>query len=418
MNKPAILGGSPVTSYSSEEFHRSQRWPNLGTEELDAISRLFTEGNISTHPVIRELESAYANFAGRTHALAHNNGTAALLAAYWCLNLHPGDKVLVPAATFWATVLPMMWLGLVPVFCESDANTFAMDLADMESKVDAHTRAMVVVPLWGYPCNYDEQLAFARRHGLRVIEDASHAHGALWKGQPCGSFGDVSVFSLQGEKLAPAGEGGIFLTNDRSLWERANLLGDITRILELPGADRRFAATSFGIKTRIAPVSAAIGLEQLKKLPTHNAVRKANLTPISDALARHGFATYGDDRNRSRVYFEFLVRHVDGTLDADGWQEALVAEGCVVGRPRYPLLHQQPFFREGAFTQILRLPEGQSTPDYSRVELPRTCALNSTLLKLPHFPNPAPELVKAYVRAIEKVGAFQKEIAAWRTGRA
>lgn len=417
MDKLALFGGSPAVENHPEEFRKSQRWPVLGGEELGAISRLFEDANISTHPVIRELEAAYAGFSGRTHALAHNNGTAALLAAYWALDLKPGDKVLVPTATFWASVLPMLWLGLVPVFCESDGTTLGMDLADMQAKLDSRTRAMVVVPLWGYPCDYDAQLEFAERNGLRVIEDASHAHGATWKGKPCGSFGDVSVFSLQGDKLAPAGEGGVFLTNERALWDRANLLGDITRIGELPTADRRFAATSFGIKTRIAPVSAAIGLEQLRKLSSNNAVRKANIEPLSRALSRHGFATYGDDPDRSRVYFEFLVRHVDGPLDAEGWREALEAEGCVVGRPRYPLLHQQPFFVEGSFADILRLPPGEIAPDYRGLDLPRTRALNESLLKLPHFPNPAPDLVASYAMAIEKVGSSQDEICRWRASR-
>lgn len=417
-NRPAILGGDPEVRITPEEFARTQRWPNLGEEELGAVARLFRDGNISTHPVIRELEGAYAAFSGRGHALAHNNGTAALLAAYWSLGLAPGDKVLVPSATFWASVVPMMWLGLVPVFCETDGSTLGLDLEDARQRLDDRTCAMVLVPLWGIPCDYDAQLAFAAEHGLRVIEDASHAHGATWKGKPCGSFGDVSVFSLQGDKLAPAGEGGVFLTDDKALWERANLLGDITRIWELPGPERRFAATSFGIKTRIAPVSAAIGIEQLKKLPRTNAVRKANLAPVAQALERHGFDTWSDTPERKRVHFEFLVRHLHGTLDVEGWREALQAEGCQVGRPRYPLLHQQPLFTEGTFQQILRGSEETPPPRYLPQDLPRTQALNDSLLKLPHFPNEAPDLVEAYVRAIEKVGAHQEEIAAQRSAAA
>lgn len=413
-DRPAILGGSPEVRISEEEFAKSQSWPHLGEDELGAIARLFRDGNISTHPVIRELEAAYADFSGRTHALAHNNGTSALLAAYWSLGLKPGDKVLVPSATFWASVVPMMWLGLVPVFCETDGSTLGLDLDDARQRLDERTRAMVLVPLWGIPCDYDAQLAFARTHGLRVIEDASHAHGATWKGRRCGSFGDVSVFSLQGDKLAPAGEGGVFLTDDQALRERANLLGDITRIWELPGPDRRFAATSFGIKTRIAPVSAAIGIEQLRKLPRTNEIRRTNLEPLARALEHHGFESWSDTTDRTRVYFEFLVRHVEGPLDVEGWREALRAEGCQVGRPRYPLLHQQPLFAEGAFERILRPSPDAPPPRYLPQDLPRTQALNDSLLKLPHFPNEAPDLVQAYARAIEKVGAHQEEIASHR----
>ena len=412
--KPAILGGDPEIQISDADFAQTQRWPNLGETELGAVARLFRDGNISTHPVIRELEFAYSSFAERTHALAHNNGTSALMAAYWALDLQPGDKVLVPSATFWASVVPMLWLGLVPVFCETDGATLGLDLEDARQRLCERTRAMVLVPLWGVPCDYDAQLAFAAEHDLMVIEDASHAHGAVWKGKPCGSFGDVSVLSLQGDKLAPAGEGGIFLTNDSALWERAQLLGDITRIWELPNQDRRFAATSFGIKTRIAPVSAAIGIEQLRKLPNTNAVRRSNLAPIAKALDRNGFETWSDTTDRKRVYFEFLVRHLGGPLDVEGWRLALLAEGCQVGRPRYPLLHQQPLFTEGVFNQILRSSTDAPSIQYSPQDLPRTQALNACLLKLPHFPNEASELAEAYARAIDKVGENQEKIALWR----
>lgn len=415
IEKPALLGGESAVRFSENEMTTALAWPNLGEEEITAIRRVFADHNISTHPVIGELEEAYAAFAGRKHAVAHCNGTTALMAAFWSLGLEPGDRVFVPSATFWASVLPMMWMGLVPIFCETEGKRLGLDIADMREKWDLRVKAMVIVPLWGVPPHYDALLDFAAEKNLRVIEDASHAHGATYRGKPCGSFGDVSVFSLQGDKLAPAGEGGVFLTNDDALRERAICLGDITRIFRLDSPARRFAATSFGIKTRIAPVSAAIGLCQLRKLPGNNRVRRENLEKLSAALAEYGFEVYADPPHAERVFFEFLVRWKEAPLDVEGWRTALAAEGCPAMRPRYPLLHEQPFFNEGVFREVLRLPD-EEMPDYSAVTLPRTAEMNSRLLKLPSFPNLAPEIVDACVRAIHKVGRQQREIASFSKG--
>lgn len=103
------------------------RWPVFDAEAEAAVLRILRDGNVSRHPVIRELESDYAAYTGRRHALAHNNGTNALLAAFHALDLSPGDEILVPTATFWASVLPMVWCGLVPVFCDSEPETLGID---------------------------------------------------------------------------------------------------------------------------------------------------------------------------------------------------------------------------------------------------------------------------------------------------
>jgi dTDP-4-amino-4,6-dideoxygalactose transaminase len=409
-DRPALLGGPPAVRYTAAETDEALAWPQLGDEELDAVARLFRDHNISTHPVIGELEEGYRELTGRTHAVAHCNGTTALMAAFWSLDLKPGARVLVPAATFWASALPMMWMGLVPVFCESEPRRMGLDIEDVRRKWTPEVKGMVIVPLWGIPSEYDELLAFAREKGLRVVEDASHAHGASEQGRPCGSFGDVSVFSLQGDKLAPAGEGGVLLTDDDAIRERVICLGDITRIFRLDTPARRFAATSFGIKTRIAPVSAAIGLCQLRKLHEANRRRRDNLVMLSKVLEEFGFDTYQDGPGTERTYFEFLIRWKGGELCVDGWRRALEAEGCRVDLPRYPLLHHQPFFQEGAWRDILRLPE-ERMPDYRGVTLPLTERMNESLLKLPSFPNRAPELLAAYARAIRKVGMASQEIA-------
>jgi len=345
----------------------------------------------------------------RKYALSHNNGTSALMAAFFALGLQPGDQILVPTATFWASILPMMWHGLVPVFCESEGKTLGLDVEDLKQKINPAVKAMVIVPLWGIPSDYDALISFATQHDLKVIEDASHAHGATYKGSPIGSFGDISVFSLQGDKLAPAGEGGVFLTDSYEYWEKAVCMGDITRIIELDTPSQRFAATSFGIKTRIAPVSAAIGLEQLNQLDQNNKIRRDNLVRLSDALEHYGFDTFKDTTNRKRTYFEFLAKTPTHGLSKEVWIQALQAEGCLVEQPRYPLVHEQPFFTEGAFRSILRI-EDSKVPSYLAGGFEQTRRLNQCMIKFPSFPNAADEVLDAYIQAIHKVGRHQEKI--------
>jgi dTDP-4-amino-4,6-dideoxygalactose transaminase len=407
---PAILGGKPAVTLDHEP---TVKWPDLTAEDEDAVLQVIRDGNISTHSIIRQLEREYCEFTGQKYALSHNNGTAALLAAFHSLGIKPGEEILVPSATFWASVLPMMWVGAVPVFCDAEGERLGLDPADMERKITDKTRAIVVVHLFGLPSKMTEIYKLAEKYNLKIIEDAAHAHGAYWHGKPCGSLGDISIFSLQGDKLAPAGEGGIFLTNNYDYYEKAVCMGDITRIIELQTPSQRFAATSFGIKTRIAPMSAAIGINQLKKLKEHNTLRNQNHIHLSNNLEKLGFNTYLSPEHIERVYFEYLIQYDEQkySLPIDRLIEALNKEGCQVSVPRYPLLHQQPFFTEGSFKQILRLPENTELPSYADCSLPFTEATNETLLKLPSFPGPDNGIIDQYAYAFEKIMNHAREIA-------
>jgi dTDP-4-amino-4,6-dideoxygalactose transaminase len=210
---------------------------------------------------------------------------------------------------------------------------------------------------------------------------------------------------LQGGKLAPAGEGGMLLCNSYEYWERAVCFGDITRIIELETPARRFAATSFGIKTRIAPISAAIARTQLARLKDNNQTRNHNLQYLSAGLEKLGIHTFLPPAHIQRVYFEFLVRPdlEKIGLPMDRFIDALNAEGCVAALPRYPLLHQQPFFTEGAYQNVMRPDAGFVVPDYSRVSLPETEKANAEMMKLPSFPWASTALLDQYLLAFERV---------------
>src|SRR5262245_60967420 len=149
---------------------KANRWPIIGKEEEDAVLRVLRDGDLSFHPVTRELEEDYRNYFGMRHALAHCNGTAALLAAFFAIDLQPGDEVLVPSATFWASVVPMLWVGAIPVFCESEFDRLGLDPEDAAQKITSRTRAMVVTHLWGMPAKMTELIDLAKKRGLVIIE--------------------------------------------------------------------------------------------------------------------------------------------------------------------------------------------------------------------------------------------------------
>lgn len=402
----AIHGGAKAVTLDQTE---ANRWPILTAEDEAAVIEVIRHGDLSHHPITRQLERDYQQRIGRRHAIAHANGTLALLAAFHAIELQPGDEVLVPSATFWASVLPMLWVGAVPVFCEIEGERFGLDPVDVERKITPRTKAMVVVHLWGLPARMQELTDIARRHNLRIIEDASHALGASDCGIPCGAFGDISVFSLQTSKLAPAGEGGILLTDDDELWTRATCLGDIARILELESPERRFAATSFGIKMRMAPLSAAVGRVQLAHLDERNRRRNANIEQLNARLSILGFDTFPAPTGVERVYFENLVRYNPEYFDDLPFDEllsALTAEGCEVAQPRYPLVHQQPFFTEGHWKSVARLGPTSNATMADVAALPRTMALQKNVMRLPSFPSATPELLDQYAKAFEKVHAW------------
>jgi perosamine synthetase len=402
-NIPAILGGPKAVTLDSSA---ANRWPAISAEEEEQVLAVLRHGDLSLHPVTRELEDDYRKYFGVRHALAHCNGTSALLAAFFAAGLKPGDEVLVPSATHWASVVPMFWVGAVPVFCESELERLGIDPVDAEQKITTRTRAIVIVHLWGMPSKITELLELARKYDLKVIEDASHAQGATSRGKKCGTFGDVSIFSLQTSKLAPAGEGGMLLTNDDALYERAICLGDVMRIIELDSPAQRLAATSYGHKTRMAPLSAAVARVQLKHLAERNARRNQNLEYLSRALEELGFQTFLPPAHIERVYFEFLIRCPnDLPMPLETLVEALTAEGCEVNYPRYPLLHQQPLFTEGLFSEIGALTGRRDLelPKYLPDALPRTQEGNKALIKLPNFPFAEQGLLLEYVLAFQKI---------------
>jgi dTDP-4-amino-4,6-dideoxygalactose transaminase len=403
-NLPAILGGEQAVTLDQEI---ANAWPIITEQDEQAVLDVLRSGNLSLHPIVGELEEDYKKLTGRQFALTHNNGTSAILAGLHAIGIQPFDEVIVPSATWWSSVMPVLHCGGVPVFAELESCCLGLDPEDVESKITDKTKAIVVVHLFGVPSKLDELVAIAKKHNLKILEDASHAHGATYKGKPIGSFGDVSIFSMQGNKLCPSGEGGILLCDDQETFESALRLGHYERLLNLESQNKYFAATGFGFKFRMAPMAAALAHSQLKKMPERNALRNKNCAYLSRKLETLGIETFLSTDDFSRVYFEFLVRYDENKsgLPIADLAKALQAEGALVSAPRYPLLHQQPVFTQNVWSKIARLPATKENPIhvYDSADLPKTILGNGTLLKLPSFPSADEALLDQYFLAFEKV---------------
>lgn len=404
LDKLAILGGPKTVKLDQTD---ANRWPIITLDDELAVLNVLRSGELSINPVVAALEEDYRKWLGVNYALAHNNGTGAIHGALHAFDIQPGDEVIVPSATWWASVMPVMHMGGVPVFAETETDCLGLDPADVEKKITPRTKAMVIVHLFGIPSKMNELLAIARKHNIKVLEDASHSHGATYHGKPTGTMSDAAVFSMQANKLLPSAEGGILLTNDKQIWEKAVRYGHYERLLPMTDSpNRRFAATGFGHKFRMSPLSAAVARAQFQHLPERNARRNENCIYLSKKLDKLGcFNTFLAPDGVERVYFEFLIRYdqTKAGLPIKDLAKALQAEGALVGAPRYPLLHQQPMFTDGTWAKIARLSGDAAQRKYDPADLPRTIAGNATLLKLPSFPSASHALLDQYAAAFEKV---------------
>jgi dTDP-4-amino-4,6-dideoxygalactose transaminase len=282
----------------------------------------------------------------------------------WACGLREGDEIICPRLTYGASALPAFSLGASVVFADVDAKTLCIDPADIERHIGRRTKAIVAVHLFGHPCDMDAIMRIARRRKLKVIEDASHAHGGLYKGRMVGTIGDVGCFSLMSGKALPAGEAGMIVTNDRLIWERAAAFGFYERTGQsryAKGDGRAITEPELvklaglplgGYKHRMNQTCAALGLTQLKRYPRRMAEIQSAMNYFWDRLegcpgvrphrVSGGRSTMGGWYSPQGLY----VPEELGGLSVDKFCQAARAEGC----PCNPLftfpLHMHPLFRE------------------------------------------------------------------------
>ncbi len=313
----------------------------LTEAEIAAATQVLRSGALRQGPVTAALEEAFAAAVGAKFAVAVSSGTAALHLPYLEF-MKPGDEILVPTFTFIATASMASLAGARPVFCEVDARTFTLDVADARRRLTPRTRAVAPVHLFGNACDVDGITALAREHDLKVIWDAAQAHGTRFRGQDVGSFDQAVTYSFYPTKNMFVGEGGMITTNDARLCEKLKL----TRSHGQSGV---YLHTCLGFNYRMTDVEAAIGLEQLSRLPDAVARRRANGAYLSEHLGKiaavqppleqpHGSHSY----NQYSVLLDLEAL----TCSRDEFARHLNELGIGTG-VHYPrCLHQQPVFVE------------------------------------------------------------------------
>ncbi len=356
--KLALLGG-PKAFTRSEELSQASRWPVFTEEEKAAVCEVLESGNV--YGVISEFEQKFANYHGVRFALAHNNGTSSIHSAYFAVGVQPGDEVITSAYTWHLQVSPILSLHAIPVFCDVDRKSGCIDPDDIKRKVSKRTKAIAVVHPFGAVAPMDGIVSIAKEHGIAVIEDCSHAHGATYKGKKVGTLGDIGCFSLQASKLMTAVEAGVFITNDEEYYERACVLGHYERIPRLKSEryrkyndpQKEQAPSCFGFKYRIHPLAAAIALVQLRHLDEWNEIRRRNMGYLTKMLSQVGgevFEPPYEAPETKRVWLNYICQyHREKTgVSRERFIDALRAEGLPVtgGRTGYLPVYWNPIYEE------------------------------------------------------------------------
>jgi len=286
--KLAIDGGEPVrtTPFSP--------WPFFEADEIAAATVPLTSGKVNywTGQEGREFEKEYAAFTGCRHAIALANGTVALELALYAMGIGPGDEVITTSRTFIASASCVVMRGATPVLADVDPVSQNVSAETIRPLITLKTRAIIAVHLAGWPCDMDGILALANEFDLKVIEDCAQAHGATYKGRPVGSLGDAAAFSFCQDKIiTTGGEGGMLVTNDNSIWEKAWAFKDHGKSYDAvynrqhpPGF--RWLHESFGTNWRLTEMQSVIGRAQLRKLPDWIEARRRHAAVLTESFKK------------------------------------------------------------------------------------------------------------------------------------
>jgi dTDP-4-amino-4,6-dideoxygalactose transaminase len=364
---------------------------DLGEEEISAVERVLVSQWLTMGEVTQEFERAFAAYLGAKHAFAVANGTAALHLAYAALELGPGDEVILPSLTFVATANAAIYGGARPVFADiASLDDWTISPEDIEAKITPHTKAICVMHYGGYPCALDKITSIAQRYGLSVVEDAAHAPGAEISGKKCGAIGDVGCFSFFSNKNMAVGEGGMVTTNRDDLADRIRLMrshGMTTLTWDRHhGRARSYDVVVLGYNYRLDEVRAAIGLEQLKKLPVNNQRRGEITAQYRRALESEPNIELPFEAPNGQPSFHIFPVLLDASVKRGIFIEKLKAVGIQTSI-HYPPVHIFSYYHDHL--------------GYKDTSLPLTETVGRREVTLPLYPGLTDEQVQMVVCAAQ-----------------
>ncbi len=386
-DKPAILGGTPLFS---ERLPIVQ--PTLPDYETIApqVREILATGMLTKGRYLRQFEERLADYLGVKHAVCVSSCTLGLALTYQGLGLK--GQVIVPSFTFMATVHPLLWVGAEPVFVDIDSGTWNIDPARVEAAITKSTIAIVAVHNFGNPAAVAELEAIARRYGLRLIFDAAHGFGSLYRGRPVGGSGDAEVFSLSPTKLLVAGEGGVVATN------RDDLASHV-RVGREYGNPGDYGSDFPGLNARMPEFNAILGLKSLEMLE-ENARRRNR---VADAFRKQlgrlpglAFQSIHPEDRCSYKDFSLLVDERGFGLTRDELALALQAENVDIRK-----YHDPPVHAHGAYRHLY--------PHYSDA-LPVTDEVARRSLSLPVWSHMDQAIVEGICHAVERIHDHAEDV--------
>jgi dTDP-4-amino-4,6-dideoxygalactose transaminase len=329
-------------------------WPRHEDDEIDAVVKVLHSGRVNAlvhGEETRSFASEFADYIGMPHAICVANGTVSLEVGLRVLGIGPGDEVIVPARSFFASASCILAIGATPVFADVHADSQNIDPASAERMISPRTKAVICVHLAGWPCDMAALMAVCDRHGLFLVEDCAQAHGAAIHGRRVGSYGDISSFSFCTDKImSTGGEGGILLLRDEERWAQAWAYKDhgknphkVASSAGAPG-EFRYLHDGPGTNFRLTEMQAAIGRRQLRKLPQWLDARKRNAALLHQHWQSHPLLSLpGPPDHVDHAWYKYYVQ----LADADGRSRIIARlqeQGIPCGSGSCPDIS-----REGAF---------------------------------------------------------------------
>jgi len=392
----AIDGGTPV-----REETLAYGGQTIEEEDMEAVAETLRSDWLTTGPKVEAFEEKFADFVGTEEAVAVSNGTAALHAAMHAIGIGSGDEVIVPAMTFAATANSVVFEGGTPVFADVDPKTLLLDPESVEERITEDTKAVVGVDYVGQPCRYDALCEIANAHDLVLLDDACHATGGTYKGDPVGSIANLNTFSFHPVKNMTTGEGGMVTTDNADWAERMRRFRNhgitSTHHERAEEGSWYYEIPDVGYNYRLTDFQCALGITQLRKLPEWVERRREIAHTYDEAFASMEAVEPVRQRDDSTcAYHLYVIQLQLEQLQVDREQvfDALQAEGIGVNVHYIPV-HYHPYYREHFGTEEGLCPVAE--------------AAYEQILTLPVFPRMTGEDVRDVSESIRKViTAYQR----------
>ena len=319
-------------------------YPFIGEKELEYVTDCIKTNWISSKgKYVKEFENNFAKYCDFKYGIATINGTTALHLALASLGISKGDEVIIPSFTMIATAFAVVYCGAKPILVDAKPDTWNIDTNKIEEKITDKTKAIMPVHIYGHPCDMDPIMELAKKYNLYVVEDAAEVHGAEYKGKKAGGIGDIGCFSFYANKIITCGEGGMIITNDDKIAEKARSLKN----LSFPKGKRIYKHQDVGYNYRMTNIQAAIGLAQLEKIDGLIERRRKNAHLYNELLKGvEGITLPVEKQWAKNVYWMYSILIEDEFgISRDKLMSKLEEKG-IETRPFFVPIHQQPVFHK------------------------------------------------------------------------